>query len=90
MTWDLRFSPHDLGPNQYSHVLEVSPFISGPESSSSLKLKKTNSTFSDHIDALECLMSRSWSKMQNTTTAMVVGEKYVPLPHLAESRTMDV
>ncbi|KIV83836.1 hypothetical protein PV11_05825 [Exophiala sideris] len=54
---DLIFS-EDLGPQKYKHMLEMSPSVV----CKSFDLKKTNSPFSDHIDALERCVLWSFSR----------------------------
>ncbi|KAI1613101.1 hypothetical protein EDD36DRAFT_465238 [Exophiala viscosa] len=57
LSMDLIFS-EDLGPRKYKNILEMSPSVV----CKSFDLKKTNSPFSDHIDALERCVLWSYSR----------------------------
>lgn len=67
---DLVFT-EDLGPLRYKNILETSPAIGRRP----FKLKKTNSPFSDHIDALEQCIAWNYSRW---STSPLRDEQYVP------------
>jgi hypothetical protein len=60
----------DLGPLRYRNILETLP----PRACQSSKFKKTNSLFSDHIDALEHCVGWSCSRW---STSPIPDDRYV-------------
>lgn len=69
LSLDLIF-PEDLGPQQYKNILETSPSVG----CKSFDVKNTNSSFSDHIDALERCVLWNYSRWN---TAQMLDERYV-------------
>lgn len=52
------FLSEDLGPLKYKNILMAAPSVISP----SVSLRRTNSHFSDHIDALEQCVCLGWSR----------------------------
>jgi hypothetical protein len=69
LSLDLAFT-ENLGPLKYRNILETSPTVV----CHSMTVKKTNSPFSDHIDALDYCLSWSWSRW---STSAMPDDQYV-------------